>query len=453
MRSVLGNTSKWLAGILVLGAMGFCRPSMAQYSSDYQTNIISGVDSNWTANYLVGQTNSADALLIQNGGVLSETGNGYLGYGPSASNNIALVTGTGSVWSNGLDLYVGYLGTGNQLIITNGGVVYDRNANVGYNEPAAGGNTVLVSGGGATWQNQGTLEVGNGNRGNLLGIGIGGTVFANDVEIGVMEFHSGLTNQIAIKGGALFVTNATGSATLGSNFGNLLLNGGTVTVDVLNARGMVTFNAGVLNTKSTFVDNSSPFVVGDGTNNAILNLVTGGGGAHTFFNGLTISSNATLEGIGAINNAATINAGGTLAPGTVMFSNTLTLAAGSIFAVTLNGSGAGQYSQIIGLGTMSISNCVLNVSLGYTPMSGDTFTIISNLSSTAILGNFMDTDGFALTNGADFVVNGTTFQIDYSANSDGIDVALTALIPEPSSLLLTALGAVTLVTFLRRNRV
>jgi hypothetical protein len=136
-----------------------------------------------------------------------------------------------------------------------------------------------------------------------------------------------------------------------------------------------------------------------------------------------------------------------------MFSNTLTLAAGSIFAVTLKGTGAGQYSQITGLGSMGISNCILNVTLGYTPSPGDSFTIISNLSSMAVLGTFVTTEGAALSNGADFVVDNTTFQIDYSANADGLDVALTALIPEPSTFLLTALGAVFVAAFLRRRRV
>jgi hypothetical protein len=117
----------------------------------------------------------------------------------------------------------------------------------------------------------------------------------------------------------------------------------------------------------------------------------------------------------------------------------------------LNGTGAGQYSQIIGLDTISVSNCVLSVSLGYTPLPGDTFTIISNLTSSAILGTFVTTDGMALPNGADFTVDNTIFQIDYAANQDGVDVVLTALIPEPSSVLLTALAAVTLFALSRRR--
>ena len=82
---------------------------------------------------------------------------------------------------------------------------------------------------------------------------------------------------------------------------------------------------------------------------------------------------------------------------------------------------------------------------------GDSFTIISNLSATAVFGTFIGTDGSTLSNGADFVADGTTFQIDYTANPDGQDVVLTAVVPEPSSLLLTALGVFALWTFRRRK--
>ncbi len=183
----------------------------------------------------------------------------------------------------------------------------------------------------------------------------------------------------------------------------------------------------------------------------------GGTGFHFFEAGLTISSNGLLTGVGTVIGTTTIKAGGMLAPGDgpggMIFSNNLTLADGSTLALTLNGTGAGQYSQIIGLGgALCFSNAVLNISLGYNPLPGDSFTIISNLTSSAILGTFVTTDGLALPNGADFVVDGTIFQIDYGSNADGMDVVLTAMVPEPSSLLLTALGAVTLFAAVRRKR-
>src|ERR1035437_5511413 len=94
---------------LTLGLLGIIlgsRSSEAQYTANFQTNIISGVTSNWTGDYLVGSNTFADALLIQNSGVLSN-GTGYLGYNSSSSNNSALVTDIGSVWSNSSNLLIG----------------------------------------------------------------------------------------------------------------------------------------------------------------------------------------------------------------------------------------------------------------------------------------------------------------------------------------------------------
>jgi len=182
----------------------------------------------------------------------------------------------------------------------------------------------------------------------------------------------------------------------------------------------------------------------------------GGSGFHSFADGLTISSNAVLKGVGTVIGSTTVNPGGQLspsdAPGSITFSNSLTLAPGSTFAVELDGAGEGQYSRLVGFDTLSVSNSILSVALGYTPSAGDTFTIISNLSATAVLGTFVDPDGTALTEGAEFVVDGTTFQIDYTANADGQDVVLTALIPEPSSLLLASLAALLLCPLLKRRR-
>src|SRR5437867_442150 len=110
----------------------------AQYTADFQTNIISGVTSNWSGDYFVGNTLSADALLIQSNGVLSDT-RGYLGYDSSSSNNSALVTDVGSIWSNSI-LYVGFEGRGNNLIVSNGAQVF--NASYGY---VGGGNIPRVS--------------------------------------------------------------------------------------------------------------------------------------------------------------------------------------------------------------------------------------------------------------------------------------------------------------------
>ena len=70
MRLVL---SAWLArcGFACVGLL-FATAGRAQYTDNYQTNIISGVISNWFGDYVVGGTYSADVLLMNNGGVLND---------------------------------------------------------------------------------------------------------------------------------------------------------------------------------------------------------------------------------------------------------------------------------------------------------------------------------------------------------------------------------------------
>ena len=111
----------------------------------------------------------------------------------------------------------------------------------------------------------------------------------------------------------------------------------------------------------------------------------------------------------------------------------------------MNGPADGQYDRIVTLDTVSLSNSVLRLSLGFAPSIGDTFTIISNLGPSVVFGTFVDPQGGVLLDNATFVADGTTFEISYAGNADGQDVILTAVIPEPATWLLTALGIVALL--------
>jgi T5SS/PEP-CTERM-associated repeat protein len=145
------------AGFLISIAVA-SQPSHAQFTANLQTNIISGVTSNWTGSYIVGSNTVADTLLIQNSGVLSNA-NGYLGYDFTGTNNSVVVNGPGSIWNNTNYLYVGYLGAGNSLVITNGGHVVDNYGDVDeyYGDT---NNSVLVTGSGSLWSNSNVLSVG-----------------------------------------------------------------------------------------------------------------------------------------------------------------------------------------------------------------------------------------------------------------------------------------------------
>src|SRR5437870_5142062 len=103
------NRNHSLPAVLLVATV-LASPAGAQLTGNDQTNIISGVTSNWTGNYYVGSNFVFDALLVQNGGKLFNAF-GYSGYTSTASNNSILVTGSGSIWSNGNDLILGYAGS------------------------------------------------------------------------------------------------------------------------------------------------------------------------------------------------------------------------------------------------------------------------------------------------------------------------------------------------------
>ena len=122
----------------------------------------------------VGLNGPANSLVISNGGRVINT-DGYVGSNPGSDNNSALVTGTNSVWTNSGDLYVGYFSVGNSLVISNGGRVI--NIMVTWGGPPAATTTVCWSSGtGSVWTNNVDLYVGCFGSGNSLVISNGGRV-------------------------------------------------------------------------------------------------------------------------------------------------------------------------------------------------------------------------------------------------------------------------------------
>jgi len=155
--------------------------SPVQYTADYQTNIVCSVVS-WEGGFSVGSNTFADVLLIRNDGILSGA-IGYVGYEPASSNNMVLITGAGSAWkncdtgSNGGRLVIGQSGTGNTLVISNGGFAYNDSDGVIGSGESSSNNSVLVTGAGSAWTNYwGCLFIGLDGAGNSLVISDGGNV-------------------------------------------------------------------------------------------------------------------------------------------------------------------------------------------------------------------------------------------------------------------------------------
>ena len=182
----------------------------------------------------------------------------------------------------------------------------------------------------------------------------------------------------------------------------------------------------------------------------IVNGVHTGGGSYEIVGGSSDSTRqAALGGSGIISaGMVNINANGILSPGgalsdesnTSAFSDTTAIltvsnavnltSASSTLELQLNGTAAGTgYDQvnIAGSGVLSNNSANLKLTLGFTPASGDKFTIVkvqgSDPASNA--GVFASLNGVPtdLSQGATFVDpnTGQNFRISYNAEGDSFD--------------------------------
>ena len=210
--------------------------------ADGNSVIVTGIGSSWsnTESLAVGGTglvssnlpggsgsyngSSYNSLIVSKGASVCSA-NGYVG-GLNCSNNIAIITGSGSVWSNSASLYVGWQGASyNSLVISHGGMVISTEAFIGYTNSSNNlsvGNSVIVTGSGSLWKNAGVITVGAMN--NLM-IANGGIVSASNVNITSGATFSGaggiINGNLTIQHGGAFViqipsslTTINGSATL-----------------------------------------------------------------------------------------------------------------------------------------------------------------------------------------------------------------------------------------------
>src|SRR6185369_10178023 len=82
---------------------------------------VTGVNSRWltSGNIDVGAGGANNLLVVSNGGFVGATASGVFGVVGNASganSNLAVVTGTGSVWSSSADLEIGLSGSANRLL-------------------------------------------------------------------------------------------------------------------------------------------------------------------------------------------------------------------------------------------------------------------------------------------------------------------------------------------------
>jgi T5SS/PEP-CTERM-associated repeat protein len=328
-------------GALVADANG----TLGNFSSSRSNQaVVTGPGSVWSNRFNLrignfGPANAGNRLVITNGGRVENGADSYVGF--ANDNNLVTVTGASSLWSNHAGLLVGISGSGNQLMISDGGKVTSSNAFLGSFADGTN-NLVNVSGPNSAWLITRDLHLGSNGFGNRLVISNGALVSVGSF-VGIGTGIGSTNNLLSITNATLIVTNSGATSTVEIIRGNLLFNGGSITLDGLqmgSTIGTLTFNGGTLSAKTVISKNGAPMVVGNGSNPATLRLEDNG--THYYYSGVTISSNATFSGSGLIGiGTLTVQSGGKLAPGasigTLLLSNPPVLLGTTLMEISKSG--------------------------------------------------------------------------------------------------------------------
>ena len=379
----------------------------------------------------------------------------------TGSGDISLA-GTGAGGNSGIFAANGTLGaaagTGTMTITTDSLSLDSITAIQGAGElrirPQTASASIGIGGGG------GTLNIGDTELGKLAD-GFAGITIGNDTAgTGAVDVNSSTFNDlVTIFGGSISVTGLTAGSndvTLTARTGSIS-DGGDSATDVIG--GAVSLNtlggtagdigatgnglslaATTLATDSAAANADQFFSEFDSVD--LLGIDAGSGTAFltdgTFLlsgstaTGTTVdtASSATLGGSGSV--GGPLNASGTIAPGSspgILTTGNLDFRDNSTFNVEIGGvtagSGAGNHDQVQADGTVAIGSGVtlgLSALGGFTPILGDSFTVIDNDGiSDAVSGTFAGlAEGASIAN---FLGSGLNATISYAAG-DGNDVVL-----------------------------
>ncbi len=365
------------------------------------------------------------------------------------SDAIGSLAGAGTVTSGAAGAVVLTAG-GNNGSTTFSGVIQNGSGTVALTKTGTG--TLTFSGAntysGATTVSAGVLDVQNNTA---LGATAGATTVAGGAALqldgsGLVVAEPVTLNGTGIAGGGALrqVANTntwSGAITLGSA-ARVNADAGTLTVSggITNSGFLLTVGGAGNTTISTTAISGTGGLTKDGTGTVTLsanNTYTGTTtvSAETLVVNGSQSSSAvslnggTLGGTGTVGAITSTTSGGTVSPGQggpgILSSGNVNWSSGSPgLLVQLNGTAPGTgYDQLSVTGTVNLGGATLSGTLGFSPTSGTTFTIINNDGSDAVSGTFA-----GLPEGSTVVLSGQTFQISYVGGT-GNDVVLTVVAP------------------------
>jgi autotransporter-associated beta strand protein len=240
------------------------------------------------------------------------------------------------------------------------------------------------------------------------------------------------TGGVAVRMPITFTTNAT--VTTRQPVGALVLSGpldaGVFDVTI-NATGLVQIVSTLTGSGRLFKNGAQDLLI-EGTNALTgTNFINQG---VLFVDGaipnarVVIAAGATLQGNGYVGRVESL--GGTVLPadvgttGTLTFGNDVRLSSNSTARFIIEGTSPGTFDQMVmtnTTGIFSISNAMLTLNFNYTPLAGDSFTLISKAGTSNFVGAF---NGFP--EGGTFTSNGIVYSVTYKGGS-GNDFVITAI--------------------------
>jgi len=425
--------------------------------------IVTGAGSVWTnsGDLTIGYDGSSNSMVISNGAVVANgefNYGGVIGQNSDSSNNSVLVTGAGSVWTNSGDLTIGYDGSSNSMVISNGAVVANGEFNYGGvigQDSDSSNNSVLVTGAGSVWTNSGDLTVGYSGAGTLT-IASGGTVAASNIVIASQSGSVGTINLGTPGGSDSNVSLLTPSISFGGGMGTLNLNQS----DTASITSTISGN-GIINQlgSGTTILTENNSYTGATTVNAGTLLANNAAGSALGTSVVLVTNTGTLGGNGSISGPVTIEGGGNLTPGyngvgALTLNNGLTLQDGATTTFLINDTNNFTSINLIGSSIGYGGALVFNLS-SYTPSAGDEFTLFNVTGGASSTGDFSSVEAFAGESGFYFTDNegvwsgsnnGSAYQFMTSTGEFQV-----LSVPEPSTFFLIGLGIVALLVSLRRN--
>src|SRR6185503_19203741 len=99
---------------------------------------------------IVGNNSPFNQLLVTNGASLFTSGNGDIGLTGAAKSNVVFLSGAFTRWTLQTDFHLGLTSGGNRLVITNGAELHNEISVIGSNA-AATNNEAVLTGPGSLW--------------------------------------------------------------------------------------------------------------------------------------------------------------------------------------------------------------------------------------------------------------------------------------------------------------